>query len=94
MEKRRLRWAHLASRDFSSSRGRPSPRVPTTLPAYYAGLRDGIFGTRRVLGGSPLSLKGQPPHSRGSSYLCLALTLADAEAQARGDERRGDTLHP
>lgn len=28
----------------------------------------------RVLGGSPLSLKGQPPHSRGSSYLRLALT--------------------
>lgn len=27
----------------------------STSAAYYAGLRDGIFGTRRVLGGSPLS---------------------------------------
>ena len=35
----------------------------------------GIFGTRRVLGGSPLSLKGQPPLTHSRELLPIFVSL-------------------
>lgn len=91
------------SRYFSTVHGSRSLVFPTTSGrAYYRrpkGMVSLVHG--RVLGGSPLSLKGQLPHSR-ELLLSILVPLQHRptlfEARAKGDdrerERRGDTLHP